>query len=137
MNHKFIYLVTGFDSIFLKRFILIIFCFWVKYSGAQTAKELLDIGWHELIMDHDTTAIQFFEQANLKATQEKNDEIKAKSFLYAGFASYGTSYSNGLQYCLKAMEIYKKTFDWKTAKPGPKMDDPNEQRREHYRQQNN
>ena len=108
MNHKFIYLVTGFDSKFLKRFILIIFCFWVKYSGAQTAKELLDIGWHELIMDHDTTAIQFFEQANLKATQEKNDEIKAKSFLYAGFASYGTSYSNGLQYCLKAMEIYKK-----------------------------
>ncbi|AEI50363.1 phosphoesterase [Runella slithyformis DSM 19594] len=36
----------------------------------------------------------------------------------------------------KAMEIYKKTFDWKTAKPGPKMDDPDEQRREHYRQQN-
>jgi YVTN family beta-propeller protein len=36
----------------------------------------------------------------------------------------------------KAMEIYKKTFNWKTAKPGPKMDDPEEQRREHYRQQN-
>ena len=37
----------------------------------------------------------------------------------------------------KAMDIYKKTFDWKTAKPSPKMDDPNEQRKEHYRQQNN
>lgn len=37
----------------------------------------------------------------------------------------------------KAMEIYKKTFDWKTVKPSPKMDDPNEQRKEHYRQQNN
>lgn len=35
----------------------------------------------------------------------------------------------------KAMEIYKKTFDWKTAKPSPKMDDPDEQRKEHYRQQ--
>ncbi len=37
----------------------------------------------------------------------------------------------------KAMDIYKKTYDWKTAKPGPKMDDPDEQRKEHYRQQNN
>ncbi|MCU0341595.1 MAG: phosphoesterase, partial [Spirosomaceae bacterium] len=35
----------------------------------------------------------------------------------------------------KAMEVYKKNFNWKTLPPSPKMDDPNEQRKEHYRQQ--
>ncbi|GAA4406422.1 beta-propeller fold lactonase family protein [Nibrella viscosa] len=45
----------------------------------------------------------------------------------------------------KAMDVYQKTFDWSTIQKGPqafrpgagvpKMDDPNEQRAEHYRQQ--
>ena len=35
----------------------------------------------------------------------------------------------------KAPEIYKKTFDWKTAQLSPKMDNTDEQRKEHYRQQ--
>lgn len=35
----------------------------------------------------------------------------------------------------KAMEVYKNAFQWKTLPPSPKMDDPNEQRKEHYRQQ--
>jgi len=37
----------------------------------------------------------------------------------------------------KALDIYKKTFDWKKIQAGPKLDDPNEQREEHYRQQGN
>lgn len=37
----------------------------------------------------------------------------------------------------KALDIYKKTFDWKAIQQGPKLDDPDEQRAEHYRQQEN
>ena len=35
----------------------------------------------------------------------------------------------------KAMDIYKKTFDWQKILKGPKMDDINEMREEHYKQQ--
>lgn len=34
----------------------------------------------------------------------------------------------------KAMQPYKRGFNWRAVKMGAKMDDPNEQRREHYRQ---
>ena len=37
----------------------------------------------------------------------------------------------------KALNFYKKTFDWTKIQAGPKMDDPNQQRAEHYRQQGN
>lgn len=35
----------------------------------------------------------------------------------------------------QAMYIYRKTFQWTSPPAGIKMDDPNEQRKEHYRQQ--
>ena len=35
----------------------------------------------------------------------------------------------------KSLDIYKKTFDWTKIQAGPKLDDPKEQRAEHYRQQ--
>ncbi|MBC7920485.1 MAG: phosphoesterase, partial [Ferruginibacter sp.] len=33
-----------------------------------------------------------------------------------------------------ALDVYKKTFDWTKIQQGPKLDDPDEQRREHYKQ---
>ena len=75
---------------------------------AQSSKALLDQGWKELTMDNDSAALNLFENACQKAQTEKNQEIKATALLYSGFATYGASLSNGLNYCLRAMDEFKK-----------------------------
>lgn len=68
----------------------------------------MDKGWRELTIDNDSAALNLFESAFQKAETEKNQEIKATALLYSGFATYGSSLSNGLNYCLRAMDEFKK-----------------------------
>ncbi len=75
---------------------------------AQSSSSLLSQGWNELVKDNDTAALRLFQRAFETASREHNTAQKAKALLYLGFASYGVSYGNGLQYGLKAMEEYKK-----------------------------
>ncbi|WP_133162447.1 tetratricopeptide repeat protein [Flavipsychrobacter stenotrophus] len=71
-------------------------------------------GWQELIKDNDTQALKFFRIAYEDAREQNNVEHMALSLLDMGICTYGTSYSNGLEYATAALAQYKKL---ETLKP--------------------
>lgn len=79
-----------------------------QYSFGSDSSALLQQGWSELIKDNDTAALKYFGMAYEKAIQENNTENGAVALLNIGICSYGVSYSQGLHYCLRAMEEFKK-----------------------------
>ena len=77
-------------------------------AGAQQAKELIRKGWQALVVDGDTTAYRLFGEAFVAAGKEKDTGTRAVALLNMGICQYSISYSTGLNYCLQAMEEYKR-----------------------------
>lgn len=75
---------------------------------ADNAQTLIEKGWKALVKDNDTDALNYFSQAYEKALIEKDTLHIASSLLHLGICSYSISYSEGLEYCFKAMSEYKK-----------------------------
>ena len=94
-----------FTLIFL---ILIGFYLPTTIANAGSAKKFLDEGWSELVRDNDSLAFVLFGKALEISTTEKDTVDKANSLLFMGICSYSVSYSEGLHYCLKAMDEFKK-----------------------------
>jgi DNA-binding CsgD family transcriptional regulator len=69
---------------------------------------LIEKGWSELLKDNDTTAFKYFGLAYEVALTEKNTENRATALLDMGICAYGVSYSRGLDYCIRAMDEFKK-----------------------------
>lgn len=70
---------------------------------SQTPKQLLDIGWQEMVKDNDTTALHYFNLAYEKAKRQKDTQSVAEALLKMGICHYGVSYSKGLEYAQLAM----------------------------------
>lgn len=79
-----------------------------QYSFASDSSLLLQKGWAELVKDNDTTALKYFGLAYEKAKSEHDLENSATALLNIGICSYGVSFSQGLHYCLRAMDEFKK-----------------------------
>lgn len=77
-------------------------------SFGDNSSELLQKGWSELVKDNDTAAFKYFARAYETAVSENNAEDRAAALLDMGICAYGVSYSRGLDYCLRAMEEFKK-----------------------------
>lgn len=89
-------------------FSLLIFLFLTNPSYPQSAKSFLAQGWSELVKDNDADALKYFSLAYEKATAENNVEDIAESLLNMGICTYSVSYSEGLNYAMRAMAEYKK-----------------------------
>lgn len=94
----------------MKQIILILFLclFTAQITLGSESSILLEKGWAELVKDNDTTALKYFGQAYEQAKIEKNVENAATALLNIGICSYGASLSQGLHYCLRALEEFKK-----------------------------
>lgn len=86
----------------------IFLCLLNQFSFGDSSSVLLQKGWNELVKDNDTAAFKYFGQAYEKAVSEDNAENRAIALLDMGICAYGVSYSRGLDYCLRAMEEFKK-----------------------------
>jgi DNA-binding CsgD family transcriptional regulator len=75
--------------------------------GGQSST-LIGKGWDELLKDNDTTAFKYFESAHEAAVKENDIESSATALLDMGICTYGFSYSRGLDYCMKAMDEFRR-----------------------------
>lgn len=87
-------------------FFLIAFC--STLQAAENSQSLLNKGWEQLVVDNDTAALRYFNSAYQLAKQENNQLTVAEALLNMGICTYGVSYNNGLSYCLRALDEYKK-----------------------------
>ncbi len=74
----------------------------------QNSKVLLDSGWASMLKDNDVQAFVIFNEAHKTALTEKDTENVALSLLYMGICTYSSSYTEGMEYSMKAMEEFKK-----------------------------
>ena len=89
-------------------FWLLLFLFLTAPTYSQSTKYFLEKGWSELVKDNDADALKYFSRAYEKATTENNHEDIAESLLNMGICTYSVSYSEGLDYAMRAMTEYKK-----------------------------
>lgn len=75
---------------------------------ASKSKDLLDKGWDELFKDNDIDALRLFGEAYEEAKTEQDTENIALALLDMGICTYSVSYTDGLDYALRAMEEFKK-----------------------------
>ena len=91
---------------------LAVLCFFITFSrtlpAAENSQSILNKGWELLVVDNDTAALRSFNKAFQLAKQEKNQRTVAEALLKMGICTYGVSYTNGLSYCLRALDEYKK-----------------------------
>lgn len=76
-------------------------------SNGTNVSGILAQGWQQLIVDNDSAAMQSFGKAYEMAFLANDKPGMANSLLYMGFCSYGTSYSQGLQYAMKSLELFR------------------------------
>ena len=69
---------------------------------------LIDQGWAQLIRDNDIAAMKLFGKALRHAVATDDKEEKAYALLYLGICTYGSSINEGLDYCIRSMDEYKK-----------------------------
>jgi len=74
----------------------------------QTARQLMEKGWRQLVIDNDTLAFRYFGEAYIAAKQANDTAAKAQALLNMGICTFGVSYTHGMDYCLQAMQEYKK-----------------------------
>ncbi len=89
-------------------FTLLLFSLECRISFAGESSGLLQKGWDELVRDNDTAALKYFGLAYEKAKSENDLENSATALLNIGICSYGVSYSEGLHYCLRAMDEFSR-----------------------------
>ena len=89
--------------------VIFLFCFFVSPElFASKSKDLLDKGWDELFKDNDIDALRLFGEAYEEAKTEQDTENIALALLDMGICTYSVSYTDGLDYALRAMEEFKK-----------------------------
>lgn len=91
----------------MKKILLLLFLINALSAQSNESDRLLKKGWDALIKDNDPAALQDFELAYQAAKNENNQYNSANALLRMGICTYGVSYSQGLHYCLKAMEEFK------------------------------
>lgn len=75
--------------------------------SAQSKYPLIQEGWQALVADKDSLAITLFDAA-LSSSERQNDVPgMAEANLYLGFASYGSSLSNGRTFALRSLALYE------------------------------
>ncbi len=94
--------------IFSRVFFLLFFIFISNGNYGQNAKQLIDSGWAELLKDNDVEAFISFNKAYTSAILEKDTENTGLSLLYMGICTYSSSYTEGLDYTVRAMNEFKK-----------------------------
>lgn len=87
-------------------FIALLFVLTGQSIRAAESSDLLKRGWEELVRDNDTSAMRHFEAAHEAAVAEGDRENSATALLDMGICAYGTSYSQGLHYCMRAMDEF-------------------------------
>jgi len=91
---------------------LVVLFFFIAFNStlqaAENSQNLINKGWELLVVDNDTAALRYFNNAFQLAKQEKNQLTVAEALLDMGICTYGVSYTNGLSYCLRALDEYKK-----------------------------
>ncbi len=93
----------------LKSILFLIFVFsFSQYSFSQKSQVIINLGWVELVKDNDVEAFRYFDEAYRTAQLERDTENTALSLLYMGICSYSVSYTEGLNYSVRAMEEFKK-----------------------------
>ena len=90
---------------FLYFIFLFLFC---NDSFSQKSQVIINLGWAELVKDNDVEAFRYFDEAYKTAQLEKDTENTALSLLYMGICSYSVSFTEGMNYSIKAMEEFKK-----------------------------
>lgn len=96
-------------KISLLRFSLFIYALSLNIGSVsgQHNRLLINDGWQALVADKDSLAITLFDAA-LSLSEQKNDPIgMAEANLYLGFASYGSSLSNGRNFALRSLALYQ------------------------------
>ena len=89
--------------------VIFLFCFFASPElFASKSKDLLDKGWDELFKDNDIDALRLFGEAYEEAKTEQDTENIALALLDMGICTYSVSYTDGLDYALRAMEEFKK-----------------------------
>ena len=89
--------------------VIFLFCFFLSPElFASKSKDLLDKGWDELFKDNDIYALRLFGEAYEEAKTEQDTENIALALLDMGICTYSVSYTDGLDYALRAMEEFKK-----------------------------
>ncbi|MEO8146353.1 MAG: hypothetical protein ABI723_01890 [Bacteroidia bacterium] len=99
-----------YGSTFLLRLTIIISLYLLanNKSYAGDARPLLEKGWAALVKDNDVEALKYFGLAYEKAVEQNDTENIAASLLNMGICYYSVSYTQGLDYCMRAMTEYKK-----------------------------
>jgi tetratricopeptide (TPR) repeat protein len=75
---------------------------------ASEAKNLSEKGWAEKVKDNNVAALKYFGLAYETAIKENNTLETADALLNLGICYYGISYTQGLDYSIRAMTEYKK-----------------------------
>ncbi len=88
--------------------LLFLFILITGFCKGENSTSLLKKGWSELVKDNNDAALTYFGQAHQQAVYERNIENSANALLNIGICSYGASYSQGIHYCLLAMNEYKR-----------------------------
>lgn len=89
--------------------VIFLFCFFASPElFASKSKDLLAKGWDELFKDNDIDALRLFGEAYEEAKTEQDTENIALALLDMGICTYSVSYTDGLDYALRAMEEFKK-----------------------------
>jgi len=78
------------------------------FAGNGDTLSLIDQGWAQLIKDNDAQALKLFGKALEHATLNNDTREKANALLYMAICTYGSSLNEGLDYCLRSMDEFKK-----------------------------
>lgn len=106
-NQRFLVIGKHF-SILRNLLVLIFICSISQEVFSQKSQVIINLGWGELVKDNDVEAFKCFNEAYKTAQLEKDTENTALSLLYMGICTYSVSFTEGLNYSMRAMEEFKK-----------------------------
>ena len=107
LNQK-IRVIANHLSILKNLLFLIFICLNNQVVFSQKSQVIINLGWGELVKDNDVEAFKCFNEAYKTAQLEKDTENTALSLLYMGICTYSVSFTEGLNYSMRAMEEFKK-----------------------------
>jgi len=90
-----------------KYLICLSFTLWAVFCNAGQADKYLALGLKALQTDSDAKAIEYYGNAYEIAFHEKDVFSQAEALLHLGMCTYGSSISQGMEYALRAMDLYK------------------------------
>lgn len=67
----------------------------------------MNLGWASLTKDNDTQALKYFSQAYTEAKKQNDSLAEANAQLALGICTYGISFNEGMDYCLKSLKVFQ------------------------------